>query len=327
MKLIVVRLCSDRSLFRPRTLVIRDVEIRNGKTESTREKVALLRSIDECEVTVDERLCPRLATVVDADSFERCSSMAEMRFEETLDLLHRETFGMARLTLLEAGYHRDLCGSDVVPRHPAVTSRLGPTPMFHMVDEEIPQITQVEHLADLGDFDLCSRYMRSLHWSRKAAWEPDIQLRILFRWFAIEAACKVDKDFDVAPVIAAALGFPMKKTWNKLDAFMRNSLKAHSRYEIWRAYVHKTLRDLGRWRNDSVHSGFRPWDIPKPDLETFDRLILLGCARVQSLVCDGLFANLRDAGDFSELLGTLIELRGDGYVKDVHGTIIYTLEG
>ena len=326
MRLLIVRLCSDRSLFRPRTLVLGKVEVRGRRCDTARERAALLDSMAKCGLSSQVEVCPRLATVVEGPTIDECRAAAEVRFEEALDILDQEGFGMAKFSLLEAGFYREFEGTAVVPLIPPEAKGLPPNVVFHVTPEETPVLGFTEFVANHPGGELRSRFLRSAHWSRRSRWEPDLQLRVLFRWFAIEAACKVDKEFEVAPVVAAALGFPMKTIWNSLQGSTRDGLLAHPRYSSWRSQVHNRLRDLERWRNDSVHSGFRPWDISAGDLRAFDMLSNLGSARVQSLVREALVAAVSSAGDFALLVPTLIDLEAGQYVNDVHGTVIYSLE-
>lgn len=326
MRLLVVRLCSDRSLFRPRTLVLGHVEVRGQRCDTSRERAALLDSMAKCGLSSQLEVCPRIATVVEGTTIDECRAAAEVRFEEALDILDQGGVGMAKFSLLEAGFYREFESTTLAPLIPPKATELPPNVVFHMTPEETPVIGFAEFVANHPGGELRSRFLRSAHWSRRSRWEPDPQLRVLFRWFAIEAACKVDRKFEVAPVVAAALGFPMKAIWNSLQDSTRDGLLAHPRYPAWRSQVHNRLRDLERWRNDSVHSGFRPWDISPDDLHAFDILSNLGSARVQSLVREALVGAVSCANDFAQLVPTLIDLEAEQYVNDVHGTVIYSLE-
>lgn len=332
MKALIVRLCSDRSLISPRTLVLGSVEVRGSKTETETERAAVEESCRAFQEESDVEFCPRLATVTEGPSLGECEQYASVAFEEALDLLDQELFGMGRLSLRGAGYSREIPAGRLVPRQPGRTGPFGPTTSFTVLDEDFPLRGMPEHLSQISGSELLERYRRAAHWLRRARWEPSRQVRTLHRWFAIEAACKVHKDFSVVPIVCTALGFPKGQHGRFLTPKMSGQLErdaqldAQSRYSFWSRKVLEHLEELQRWRNDSVHSGFRPWDIQGEKLRLFDKLALLGSARVMALLRDAIVRQICTAETFNDYLALLIEERWESYVDDVHGTVMWSLD-
>jgi hypothetical protein len=167
--------------------------------------------------------------------------------------------------------------------------------------------------------------IRSCHWSRKARAETNLQLRVLFQWFAMEAILMVNKDHDIVPQVMWALGFLQGHAQLLIAPSMLAALLAHPRYETWRKRVRTALIALKTFRNDSVHSGFRPQDVPEDQLKGFDFLTHIGCPRVQALTKRAMCSGLTTVEELFEYIPLLFEASPNS-VADAHGTVIFLFE-
>lgn len=326
-RFVVCRLGKDTSLVTPRPYHLGDVELRSAKLDAPSEKSAIEESAASFGESVELSIAPRLVTIVDAPNQRQALELADSKFEEALDAL---TIGsqlvMSDLALLPCGYIRAL--SDAVV-HPILNRRApGPVPAtaFRIVDEKYPLLEFSEALFAVGRTELVDRLLRSAHWARKARWEANRQLRTLHRWFAMEAAWKrPDKDDDVVPIAMLALGFPIGQYSAGVSDKILTALQGHPRYRNWRDQVLKRLNRLRDWRNDSVHSGFRPWDVSRKELDELDHISVLACGRVQGLLQRAVVAGIVDI-DIAREYAPLLFQEDPNVVQNVHGIIIFNLE-
>jgi hypothetical protein len=320
--ILVVRLLDHRGIYLPRTRCVGSVEIRNRQADTPVERDAISVS---CGAFGDEfnDLSMRIATLVDAPSNPDADNLSEERFEEVLDALASETHGISQLQLLGAGCFVDLQSGAITPRVP----RPGhvPTTTFHIIRERFRPIDWPQYLLSSQQNELSRRLIRSYHWSRKAHLEGNRQLRVLFRWFAMEAIWMVGRDDDIVPRVMWSLGFPNGAGAAVLSRAFVKRLAEHDTIRAWKAQLDDRLKAVRSFRNDSVHSGFRPQDVARAKLAEFDEVALLACSRVQNCAKAGVLAGLSTAADLLEYLPLLVEADLN-YVNDVHRTILYGLE-
>lgn len=321
----VIRLLDHRGTYFPRTHCLGLVEIRNPRADTVAESDALAES---GKLFGDPKLeaSMRIATVVDTRIPGEADLLAEERFEEALDVFSAELFGMSRPALLSTGAFHYIADGRVLARTPDARIAGPPnTPVFRVMRERFARPEFPQFLLAGKHSELSERLIRSYHWSRKAHLEASLQMRVLFRWFAMEAVWMLGKDDDILPRVMWALGFPTGQKAKVLSAGFVDRLSAHPTYSSWRGQIEKRLDAVRRLRNDSVHNGFRPQDMSRQVLREFDEITTLACSRVQSLARASVIAGLRSAADLFEYLPVLVE-DDDNYINDVHGTIIYGLE-
>lgn len=321
--IVVMRLLDHRGVYYPRTYSLNQVEIRNPKCDTQSERDALAAS---CAAFGDVRPddCMRIVTLVDASGDREADELAEERFDEALDLLAPGSFGLSKIAILGTGAYRNLRNAVVHSRTPR-NDGLPPTTIFHVMREPFPQSDWPQFMATNTQTELQQRLVRSYHWSRKAKLEANQQLRVLFRWFAMEAIWMVTKDDDITPRIMWALGFPTGNGAGLLSRTFTSALQAHPTIGGWRQQVENLLRAVKTFRNDSVHSGFRLQDIPRKQVRDFEQIMVLACARVQQTVVAGIQAGMTTSAELLEYLPTLTE-NNSNYINDIHGTVIYSLE-
>ena len=124
----------------------------------------------------------RLATIVkDACDQEDAYLQTQHLFEEAIDVLAMKENGISSVTLMKSGFVRDLTSGHVTPRK---VIEFSPSTSFEIVRDRYPQISFEEYLLLNREIEICNRFLRSLHWSRHASWEEDLQIKILFNWFS-----------------------------------------------------------------------------------------------------------------------------------------------
>jgi hypothetical protein len=265
----------------------------------------------------------RIVTVVEAGGDGAADGIAEEHFEEALDVLAPSSYGMSRMALLPTGIYRHIPNMKVTARLPGRDHTSGTA--FRIMREPFPQLDLPQFLLTETKTDLKQRLVRSYYWSRKANLEGNRQLRVLFRWFAMETIWMLSKDDDIVPRIMWVLGFPVGPAARMLSRIFVSSLQAHPTISAWKSQIEQRLRAVKTFRNDSVHSGFRPQDVAGSSIREFDRIGLIACSRVQAIASAGISAGVATASELLEYLPVLIESNGN-YINDIHNNILYGCE-
>lgn len=331
---LVINICSDKSIYKPNGYYFSGVELRTGIKDSQAELQSIEESMGLFNETVNLDIAPRLATICNAKDSEFAYIFAIEKFEQTLDILNISMNHISKYSLENFGCIRNMETNMVEPITPKMQSKLfqipiNPVPGYITRDYPYSCLDKAEIL--LNQFsnsnELYQRLERAAYWLRKARNEKNIQLRILFRWFSMEAAWKIDDSDNIIPKIMISLGFPIgqnSRILQNLDPKIYTDLTSHSDYKIWKKRVETRLDKIRILRNDSVHSGFRPWDIPRNQLLKLDHLSVLGSSRLINLMVKALmddYTNLQDAND--DLL--IIWATKEYIIEDNHGTIIFSL--
>jgi hypothetical protein len=323
---LVCRLASDKSFYRPVPYHLGAIEIRPGKFDSPVERSALDESVKSFGAQVELEIAPRLLTVVVAKDLRDAIRQGDARFEEVLDYLDGQIGGgISQFVLSGPGFVRSMSGGSVAPLLKDPPPSWGRSPTFAIVPGKYPGVDVAEVTFGVKRTEVVERLLRSSHWSRKASWEPNQQERVIYRWFSMEAAWKRHKDDDVVPAVMVGLGFPLGSDAHVLNPSLQIRLASHPRYRQWREQILDRLTAMKSWRNNSVHSGFRPWDIDPAVLDSYDRLSLLACARARGLLQQAILKGLTTIEEAREYAVPLMESNAN-VVNDVHGTIISGLE-
>jgi hypothetical protein len=325
---LVVRVMEPTGLYRPAALALGDVEIRKPDSDSKMERKALEASKAHYKVASGiDGIAMRICTIVEAVSAEEADRFAFQRFEEAQDILQHTTMaaGLIKLQLTECGFSRNLDTGELQSRD-FTGQNLTPTsyPVFHVVENPFPPIDNSQLFFALPQCDLKESLKRSFYWSRKAKWESDRQLRLLFRWFAMEAVWMVGKDDDISPRILWSMGFPNGSGAAAVRRDLVIGLNSDPRYDHWKKRLAKAFSAIKSFRNDTVHSGFRPVDLPDEKLREFDHFTNLACPRVQGLAYSGLQANLTDSKELLEYVPLLLERHVNP--EGMHKTLIPLLQ-
>jgi hypothetical protein len=225
----IIRLAWGPLLFKTRSFG--KVEMRSAKRDTPQERSCLEQSartfgmsVKAAEANVVENpsveYCSRIVAIVEAPSAIEALRTATAQFEETLDIL--ETFGsIGRHTLERVGLIHDFSKATREPIRPKAqrASSLAATFDGHTDNLQMMSIEQIILSYDANgrnSYELADRLLRSSYWSRKARSEVNPQLRVLFRWFAIESIWLAKSDDGTANQEDAisptmwALGFPSK---------------------------------------------------------------------------------------------------------------------
>lgn len=318
---LVTKLLYD-SVYRARSYCLGNVDIRPPSSDTKLERAAILQSLSANDETAKIDLAMRISTVVEAESSADAIRLADDKFATPVDLYRSDNAGLAKIILLRSGCVSDLHSLTVDPIEEKKPFRSFPA--FIREPDGMPAMDRMQWILGAGT-ELSTRYLRSIHWSGNAMIETNLQVRILFRWFAVEAMWKSGESDNVAPVILWALGFPNGKGAYVISEDLIRRLQKHKTYSAWHKRLEGTLEAIREFRNKSSHEGFRPLDISRQDLLLFDRVMKLGCPRVQGLAMRAIESDISSLTEAKEMLPALFEYR-DLIIEGTHGTVIHILE-
>lgn len=321
---LVTRVIGDKSIVFPRPKGYYLVEIRSGKFDFPFERKMVEKSAKSFDESFDLKIAQRIATIVSADSFYKADKKSEALFIEVLDCLDIETRGLGKTPLLKTGFLRNLDKGVRSPRLSGDT--FGPFPSFKIEDREIPNVDIIQALLSLPNTELKSALFRSYHWLRKAKLESTLQLKNIFRWFALETLAKVKNLENINPKIMQALGFPLGLIGLYVKRDFIKSYKNHEDYLHIERFVKDTLKEMRDFRNNTVHSGFRQWDISDDKLYDFKNILLLAVPRLQKFVIEALFQDINRIEVFWEYFPLIFNEMKNNIKNDFHGTVLYSLK-
>lgn len=310
-----------------------NIEIRQSKYDLPGESKALANSMMSFGLTEEilreggqnsEAELSRISTIVNTKEGRQPLAIARERFAEALDVLDIVTM-LRKYALLEPGYIRHLDTGRMEPLHP-LHSRLPryfQNPILQIditrfSPMDLGQIVLAKQAPGRADIDLADRLLRSAYWSRRARTEDNPQLRVLFRWFAIEAiwmiepsqSCSVSND-DVITPIMWAFGFPRGQGSNLITRKASRLRREIEDHDVWKKACSTRLAAIREFRNRSVHNGFRHYDISQRELLDFDIMTYHACAAVQRQVELGLVYGFQTAAELLEYLPLLFEASCD----------------
>lgn len=316
----VVKVLANNGVHFPVATVYGDVEIRPASKDFTNEKECIEESFKLNKISVEVSLNSRISCIIRAESNKEAIQLADEKFEEILDLKSRE-FVISRLETTPCGYIKDL-ESGIL--QPIKDETFSPSGAFLRRIHSFQQIDRTQ-LFLMWDGELVERYKKSLHWSRNASKESNIQIKIMFMWFALEALLKESDNDKIAPYVRWFLGFPNGYGAQFVSRKKIESLESHECYEKWKRKLIDALEKIREFRNDSVHSGFRRYDFSEEELALYEKIMIFGTSRCQDAVFTGLSNGLRTVSDFKEYVGFIF----DSYTNienDIHGNILFSLE-
>lgn len=318
---LIVKILVDKGFYLPTTLVYGQVEFRPPSVDYANEKIALTESARLNSLDISNyKHCCRIAALVEADDESKATLKAEEKFDEVLDLKSRE-FPLSELSLTKIGFVKEMESGDLMPLY---KHSIQPTTTFIVKNGVIPVIDTSQYVL-MSNHELSDRYRRSLHWSRNSKHERNLQLKILFDWFAVEALFKENELDNVGPIIRWFLGFPNGQSRNLLPQTLLNSLSSHENYKKWQANLILLLDEIRDFRNESVHSGFRKTDFSEDKLKIYSITMVLGASRCQAAVVTAMMGGLSTVSEFKEYKSVIFE-NNENLLNDVHGNIIYMLE-
>jgi len=320
---LVVRLLHDRGVYQPHTDVLGDVEVRSPRGDLLDETRAIALSRSAHGIPSPEAdTAMRAATIVTSGSPVEADAVALERFELTADLRSLRAAGLSRHDVTAVGFRRDLSSGQIAPALPR--KEWAPGPAFALVRKvwEGPDVAQ--WLASQPPSDLRTRLLRGLRWKRLADLEPNRQLKVLFRWFVVEATLRLKPEEDLVPWVLTFLGFPSGGVAAALDTTLRDELHAIPNYRSWREQVRNELAQVRDYRNDTVHSGFRPHDVSEQDLRRWVRLMSMVAPRVLHGVEEALLMGMVDPATMRSDAHRLLNAHGN-LVNDLRGNLLHIL--
>jgi hypothetical protein len=318
---VVTRLFQDGGLYRPRTYTLGEADVRPPSTDLKQERDALIQSLAINKESADFNIGMRIAVIIEADNEQDAISLAEEKFSVPVDLLRTVNAGLSRVSLMRSGCVLNLSTGQTIPISP---KRFSPFTSFVTDSNPYPTIDMQQWILN-ANTELTSRYLRSIHWSGNANHEPNPQLRILFRWFAVEAMWKENEADNMAPILLWALGFPNGRNAGSVSSSVMSELRKHLTYSTWHKKIERDLDEIRTFRNKSAHEGFRAFDFSRQSLKRFNVIMTLGCSRSQGLGWRAIQEGIKTLSDAKESLPLLFEYR-ENLKNDILGTIIYMLE-
>ena len=323
---LIIKLLKTGTIIYPTSFSLGPVEVRPPKCDTPEERKYLEESLMRNNEHVELDIGTRLACIVEnSDDWKEAVNIVQPVFEEALDVMRLDSLGVASFALLQSGVIRDLsCGQ----LFPIINEKYIPSPtnMYRVQGYRYPEISHKEYiLANKNSIELCERFLKSLHWSRHAGWEKNLQMRILFNWFSIEALLKRDEGDNIAPKAMLAMGFPIGQKKNDVDIDFLKKLENHPNYENWKKILTNDMEKIREYRNNSVHSGFRPWDLSDFELRKFSFLTEMAQVSCQKLAQYAISSDCKTEIDlYTEAPKLLSKI--DNLINFVHGTLIYSLD-
>lgn len=319
---LVVKVLDDRSVSIPSTMNYGSVELRSYSADTKLETDALEASALEGGLDFNKhKICARIATIVECETPAGAVHIADGRFLEVFDFKSTE-FAVSTIRASRIGLIKDLASGEIIP---IKRSSFEPSLSFVMGRGTVQCFDNTNFLLLLEN-ELSDRYRRSLHWARNGKNETNLQLKILFSWFALEALLKADvNDNCVESYARLFLGFPNGQQLGLMSKLTKTTLENHHRYQYWQKRLIDIVQEIRDFRNDSVHSGFRSVDFTKEELELFSMVMTYAVTRCQAGVTRGLFSDIESLSEFKEYAVPLFEDNAN-LINDVHNNIIYSLD-
>jgi hypothetical protein len=316
----VLKLLDNQGIYRPDTFVLGDVELRSPSSDFTEELTAIKKSIEKNGVQLNYEVNCRIGTIIHTNSLDEANLLADERFVKALDIISSE-LPVSNVRLTNCGYIKNLANGELRPIEDVSFS---PNLSF-VVSKGTLQPFEFSQWVATQKSDLAVRYRRSLHWARNGKWEKNLQIKILFEWFAVEALFKESPSENVGPIIRWFLGYPNGHSAALVSPSLILKLKSNPLYDIWKNKISDSIEAIRKFRNYSVHSGFRNVDFSVSEIKLYSQIMVLGCSRCQRAVTTALREGIKTVKEFKEYISLIFE-NNESLVNDIHGTILFSLQ-
>lgn len=316
----ICKLLDEGGVYFPTTYILGNVEFRSANSSIADEENAIEKSLNKAKLKINKDFVCRMGTIVVANNLESALTMADQKFVETLDLLSTE-FPCSRLSFSDCGYFKNLDTGDI---DPIESPKLVPSTSY-LINRNLHQEIDFKQWLATQNSDLATRFKKSLYWARKARWEKNLQISILFYWFSIEALFKESESDNVAPFIRWFLGFPNGPEAKNIAPLLIKELKSNPHYQTWANRLTIILEEVRTFRNESAHNGFRITDISLLKLKQYAQIMTLSCSRAQNGVRRGLSLGIRNLSDLKSRISQVFE-SNEQLVNDVHNNIVFSLQ-
>ncbi|MER2043393.1 MAG: hypothetical protein ABS943_06060 [Pantoea agglomerans] len=317
---LIVKLLNTHGAYFPHALYYGAVELRPPSSDTTKELDVLASSAKKANVDFSHfKICSRIATVVKSKTREQAIISAEGEFAVVLDLLSADV-PLSSFTLSDVGFTKDLADGTLSE---IVNDRNKFNASFFVHHGSL-QKRDVNHYILNNSDELSERYLRALHWRRNSKNESNIQLSILFDYFAAEALFKEREGDNIGGFIRWFMGFPNGRESQYISPLIMNEINCNERYLYWNKKLIDILEEMRIFRNNSVHHGFRWKEFDNADMELFQQVMIYGVSRSLAAVKAAIISGITSASEFKDYLVEIFEQQVNPV--DIHGNIIYSLD-
>ncbi|RYV01909.1 hypothetical protein SOPP22_12170 [Shewanella sp. OPT22] len=317
---LILKLLDSQSIYLPTTHVYKNVELRSYSADNDYEIKVLMESAEQEHLDFSKyQYSARIATIVKSENDFDALNLSEDRFSEVLDMKYREA-PLSNYKLSPIGYIKNLDSGKITPLQ---NEELKPSISFFTNRGDIQPFDSTNFILNTNT-ELTERYRRSLHWSRNSRNETNKQLKILFNWFALEALLKESEIDNINGIIRWFLGFPNGKKRNELSQNLLRQLSSHKSYTQWNKSLPQFIDNIRKFRNESVHSGFRSGDFTSEELKFYSQITQFCTAQCQDAVLSAILNNIETVPEFKSYLTCIFEETCN--VNHIHGTIIHRLD-
>lgn len=312
------------------TEIFGDVEIRHANNDLDIEKTRLKSTesnsfIKNINIS-DYDFSNRMSTIVESENETEAIRLANDKFVAVLDLKANE-LSLANVNLSKVGIIRNLSTGSIKPfiirgifksgvfiRNISDLQRWGIT---NFILEKTKNPNNRE--------DLPERYIKSIHWSHNANDEENKQLKLIFNYFCLEALFKENENDNISGIVRCFLGFPGGKYFNDVDKNIINTLKNNDDYSSLIKEIPIHLDEIRKFRNNSVHAGFRFIDINSEKLKLYEKILTLAKSRCLNAVLHAIIHDrIEVLSEFKGKVGDIFNKVAD--IEDILGNIVFSLK-
>ncbi|WP_323658377.1 hypothetical protein [Pectobacterium versatile] len=312
------------------TEIFGDVEIRSAIHDFDVEKTVLKKaegsSFSRGLNVSDYDFSNRMSVIVEAKDEIEAIRLANDKFVTVLDLKANE-LDLANINLSKVGVVRDLSTGSIKS---FLILGIFKSSVFIRNVSDIQRWNTINFMLEkdgslkISD-ELSSRYIKSIHWSHHASDEENKQLKVIFNYFCLEALFKENENDNITGMVRCFLGFPGGKYFKDVDRNIIDELNKSDEYLSLAKDVPKHLDDIRKFRNDSVHAGFRSIDISNEKLKLYDDLLNLAKFRCLNAVQLSIInEGVKDLPEFKNKAGFIFNKTAR--VDDILGTVVFSLQ-
>lgn len=317
---LIVKILEEKGAYFPHTKIYGDVEVRSPNADSFKEIAILESSAKKYNMDFSHcKFCSRLATIVKCYDREKAIEIADGKFAVVLDLLSAEV-PLSSFALSRLGFIKDLDTGDILP---ISKKEFNLNTSFFRHHGRLQQIDLNNNIVT-QDSEMNERYLRALHWRRNSKNDKNAQVNILFDYFSAEALFKESEGENIGGYIRWFMGFPNGKESKRVSEDLISKLNSTDRYLFWNKKLKLVFDDLRKFRNNSVHHGFRNLEFTVAELDFYKQVMIVGVSRALGATRFAIANGVITVKEFKEYLPEIFEAQIS--LTDVSGTIIYGLD-
>lgn len=311
------------------TEIFGDVEIRSANHDLDVERHLLKKAEGSPFAgslnTSDYDFSNRMSTIVEAEDEIEAIQLANDKFVTVLDLKANE-LSLANINLSKIGFVRNLSTGAIKA---FLIRGLFKSAVFVRNLSDIQRWSTINLMLDKDGNtekkeELSERFIKAIHWSHHASDEENKQLKVIFNYFCLEALFKENENDNITSMVRCFLGFPGGKCYRDVDKTIIDKLQENNDYLALAKDIPKYLDDIRKFRNDSVHAGFRSIDISNKKLKLYDTLLNLAKSRCLSAVKASIVNNnIKSLSEFKNEAGIIFNKTV--LIDDILGTVVFSL--